>query len=63
MSPARAANLADLSPRTTAKKACKALYDAIGLGPDDGCFFAAGKEEQAAKLAGAARTRCGERLT
>jgi aspartyl-tRNA synthetase len=39
-----------------------ALYDAIGLGPDDGCFFAAGKEEQAAKLAGAARTRCGEQL-
>ena len=40
----------------------QALYDAIGLGPDDGCFFAAGKEEQAAKLAGAARTRCGEQL-
>ena len=40
----------------------KALYDAIGLGPDDGCFFAAGKEEQAAKLAGAARTRVGEQL-
>jgi aspartyl-tRNA synthetase len=40
----------------------KALYDAIGLGPDDGCFFAAGKEEQAAKLAGAARTRTGEQL-
>jgi aspartyl-tRNA synthetase len=39
-----------------------ALYDAMGLGPDDGCFFAAGKEEQAAKLAGAARTRCGETL-
>ncbi len=39
-----------------------ALYDAIGLGPDDGCFFAAGKEEQAAKLAGAARTRSGEQL-
>ncbi len=39
-----------------------ALYDAIGLGPDDGCFFAAGKAEQAAKLAGAARTRCGEQL-
>ncbi len=39
-----------------------ALYDALGLGPDDGCFFAAGKEEQAAKLAGAARTRCGEQL-
>jgi aspartyl-tRNA synthetase len=40
----------------------QALYAALGLGPDDGCFFAAGKEEQAAKLAGAARTRCGEQL-
>jgi len=40
----------------------RALYDAIGLGLDDGCFFAAGKEEQAAKLAGAARTRTGEQL-
>ncbi len=39
-----------------------ALYDAIGLGPDDGCFFAAGKEGQAVKLAGAARTRVGEQL-
>ena len=39
-----------------------ALYEAIGLGPDDGCFFAAGKEDQAAKLAGAARTRTGEQL-
>ena len=39
-----------------------ALYDALGLGPDDGMFFAAGKEEQAAKLAGAARTRVGEQL-
>jgi len=39
-----------------------ALYDAMGLGPDDGCFFAAGKEDQAAKLAGAARTRVGEQL-
>jgi aspartyl-tRNA synthetase len=39
-----------------------ALYDAMGLGPDDGCFFAAGKELQAAKLAGAARTRVGEQL-
>ncbi|MBK8629640.1 MAG: aspartate--tRNA ligase [Sphingomonadales bacterium] len=39
-----------------------ALYDAMGLGPDDGCFFAAGKAEQAAKLAGAARTRVGESL-
>jgi aspartyl-tRNA synthetase len=40
----------------------KALYDALNLGPDDGCFFAAGKELQAAKLAGAARTRVGEQL-
>ncbi|TSB04341.1 aspartate--tRNA ligase [Sphingorhabdus contaminans] len=40
----------------------KALYEAIGLGPDDSCFFAAGKEDQAAKLAGAARTRTGEQL-
>ncbi len=39
-----------------------ALYDALGLGPDDGCFFAAGKEAQAAKLAGLARTRVGEQL-
>ncbi len=38
------------------------LYDAMGLGPDDGCFFAAGKEGQAIKLAGAARTRVGEQL-
>lgn len=38
------------------------LYDGIGLGPDDGCFFSAGKELQAAKLAGAARTRLGEQL-
>ncbi len=39
-----------------------ALYAAMGLGADDGCFFAAGKELQAAKLAGAARTRAGEQL-
>ena len=39
-----------------------ALYDALGLGPDDGLFFAAGKAEQAAKLAGLARTRVGEQL-
>jgi aspartyl-tRNA synthetase len=34
----------------------------MGLGPDDGIFFAAGKESEAAKLAGAARTRVGEQL-
>jgi aspartyl-tRNA synthetase len=39
-----------------------AIYDALGLGPDDGLFFAAGKELQAAKLAGAARNRVGETL-
>ncbi|MBR0551607.1 aspartate--tRNA ligase [Stakelama marina] len=38
------------------------LAEAIGLGPDDGVFFAAGKEAQAAKLAGAARARVGEEL-
>lgn len=39
-----------------------AIADALGLGPDDGVFFAAGKEAQAAKLAGLARTRVGETL-
>ncbi|MEO6092165.1 MAG: aspartate--tRNA ligase [Novosphingobium sp.] len=39
-----------------------ALYDRLGLGPDDGLFFAAGKELQAAKLAGLARTRVAEQL-
>jgi aspartyl-tRNA synthetase len=35
----------------------------LGLGPDDGLFFAAsGKELEAAKLAGAARTRVGQQL-
>ena len=34
----------------------------MGLGPDDGIFFAAGKDAEAAKLAGAARTRVGESL-
>jgi aspartyl-tRNA synthetase len=34
----------------------------MSLGPDDGIFFAAGKEEEAAKLAGLARTRVAEQL-
>ena len=38
------------------------IAEAMGLGPDDGIFFAAGKEEEAAKLAGAARTRVAEQL-
>ena len=40
----------------------KALYEALELGENDGLFFAAGKEKDAAKLAGAARTRVGEEL-
>jgi len=38
------------------------IAEAMGLGPDDGIFFAAGKEAEAARLAGAARTRVGEQL-
>ncbi|MBV9841095.1 MAG: aspartate--tRNA ligase [Sphingomonadaceae bacterium] len=38
------------------------LIAALGVGPDDGIFFAAGKEADAARLAGAARTRLGELL-
>jgi aspartyl-tRNA synthetase len=38
------------------------IYAELGLGPDDGLFFAAGKLGEAAKLAGAARTRVGEEL-
>ncbi|MCH4150352.1 MAG: aspartate--tRNA ligase [Sphingobium sp.] len=44
-------------PEATAK-----LIEALGLGPNDGVFFAAGKEAQAAKLAGLARIRVGETL-
>ncbi|MEH6756272.1 MAG: aspartate--tRNA ligase [Parasphingorhabdus sp.] len=39
----------------------KLLAD-LGCGPDDGIFFAAGKEAEAAKLAGIARTRTAEQL-
>jgi aspartyl-tRNA synthetase len=38
------------------------LGEEMGLGPDDGIFFAAGKEAEAAKLAGFARTRIAEQL-
>ena len=38
------------------------LIAVLGLGPDDGVFFAAGKEADAAKLAGKARTKVGEDL-
>ena len=39
-----------------------ALAAELGIGPDDGLFFAAGKEGVAAKLAGFARTRVAEQL-
>jgi aspartyl-tRNA synthetase len=39
-----------------------AIAQAMGLGPDDGIFFAAGKEADAARLAGLARTRVAEAL-
>ncbi|HMQ20188.1 MAG TPA: aspartate--tRNA ligase, partial [Sphingopyxis sp.] len=39
-----------------------AIAAELGLGPDDGLFFAAGKEATAAKLAGFARTRVAEQL-
>ncbi|PZT85188.1 MAG: aspartate--tRNA ligase [Citromicrobium sp.] len=38
------------------------LYADLGLGENDGLFFAAGKEKDAARLAGAARTRVAEEL-
>ena len=38
------------------------LAKEMELGPDDGIFFAAGKEEEAARLAGLARTRVAEQL-
>jgi aspartyl-tRNA synthetase len=44
------------------EEATASLIAALGLGPNDGVFFAAGKELQAAKLAGAARTRVAEEL-
>jgi len=44
------------------EEATRALIAELGLGPDDGLFLAAGKEKQAARLAGAARTRIAEQL-
>ena len=38
------------------------IAEVMGLGLDDGIFFAAGKEEDAVRLAGAARTRVAEQL-
>ena len=44
------------------EEATRKLIAELGLGPEDGIFFAAGKEADAAKLAGAARTRVGQEL-
>ena len=44
------------------EEATARLIEALGLGPNDGVLFAAGKSAQAAKLAGLARTRTGEQL-
>ncbi|WP_267380235.1 MULTISPECIES: aspartate--tRNA ligase [unclassified Sphingomonas] len=44
------------------EEATRKLIADLGLGPDDGIVFAAGKELAAAKLAGAARTRIGQQL-
>ncbi|WP_293880189.1 aspartate--tRNA ligase [Sphingomonas sp.] len=44
------------------EEATRKLVAELGLGPDDGIFFAAGPELTAAKLAGAARTRVGQQL-
>jgi aspartyl-tRNA synthetase len=44
------------------EEATRVLIAELGLGPDDGLFFAAGKPDQAARLAGAARTRIAEEL-
>jgi aspartyl-tRNA synthetase len=44
------------------EEATRRLVAELGLGADDGIFFAAGKDGQAAKLAGAARTRVAEQL-
>jgi aspartyl-tRNA synthetase len=44
------------------EEAAARLIAELGLGPDDGVFFAAGAAGQAAKLAGAARTRVAEAL-
>ncbi len=44
------------------EEAMARLYAALGLGADDGCFFAAGRPAEAARLAGLARTRIGTEL-
>jgi len=48
--------------RNHGPEAMARLWAELELGPDDGCFFAAGPAAEAAKLAGQARTRVGEAL-
>ena len=61
-SPRRAASSGGPIAKNHGEEATRLLIAELGLGPDDGIFFAAGKAEQAAKLAGAARTRVAEEL-
>ncbi|TQL17161.1 aspartyl-tRNA synthetase [Zymomonas mobilis] len=48
--------------RNLGEEATKKLLADLGLGDNDGVFFAAGKESEAARLAGLARNRVGELL-
>ncbi len=48
--------------RNLGEERTAALIERLGLGPDDGVFFAAGRPAQAAELAGRARVRIGEEL-
>src|SRR3546814_4279512 len=57
--PPRSTRTDTLLPDTTL---FRSLAAELGLGPDAGLFFAAGKEAVAVKLAGLARTRVAEQL-
>src|SRR3546814_2492272 len=54
--------ISDWSSDVCSSDLMAALYAELGLGDNDGLFFAAGKEADAARLAGAARIRVGEQL-
>ncbi len=49
------ASSAARSPRTIGDEGMAEIADALGLGPDDGVFFAAGKADQAAQASPASR--------
>jgi aspartyl-tRNA synthetase len=59
---AKAGDLGGPIAKNHGDEGMRRLIAQLGLGPDDGIFFAAGKEDQAAKLAGLARTRVAEQL-